>query len=768
LLLVVFNKMGLLNQYIKSDLSNFYEFLSDKILDINEDFGFVIWSAIVNFKSDISNIEKSYLTEFINLFETQDLSDKEFFDELMLLINEVLGMSSLVSMQPIELTRLMVSIANINEGGIIYNPFAGVNSIGINFQDSVNVLSQENNPRVYSLGIFRAIAHNKESYFDFKCSNSINEWQNGLYDCIIASPPFNLKLPNEIKSLEFKTLYSFIIEKSINSLKPNGKLILVVPNNFLFSSDADSIKSREKIIKRGLLESIISFPSGILKTSGVELNLLVLSMGNKKNPFLIKANNIILPTSNNKIKIIDSNKLLDIYNNRTETNYSKYIEYDEFVNNEYSLHVNRYFVEKVDGIRLGDIIEPISRKKIKENENLPFVGISDLSSSLNNTISFNQDYNEVSHSSLAKLDRSAILIANAFNDLKPTYVEIEKTPIAYKNNIQAFSLKNNVLPRYLINELNKDYVKEQIKAIQYGSVVKQIRTKDFLEVKVKIPSINEQQAVLFALDELSNKFSSLEKEKEALLKGERVDKFKEFGSIKHSTGTARQSILDWSILLSDFLKKEEFKLVLDDLETKFKSEFNTGIIDTLETIKESIESITRILMKGENGLVIENYPLSKISIKELYKIVSKLNNPNYKFQVITDLLIENDLTNRGILANIDLLQILLNNILENANKHAFNQTDRTNNVLKIELNEVNGVLFLEVKDNGEGFNLKIDTNFFKSRFKTTAPDKGFGEGGYTIDRISKYFGDNDWKLTLDKNDAYPVKFLFNFKIISIG
>ena len=190
------------------------------------------------------------------------------------------------------------------------------------------------------------------------------------------------------------------------------------------------------------------------------------------------------------------------------------------------------------------------------------------------------------------------------------------------------------------------------------------------------------------------------------------------------------------------------------------------MFEALESITNSIEYITRVLEKGEKGLILNNYPTRIVKLNELNKFIKKLQKPGFRFNLKARELDEADLKMRGIDANLDLLQIFFDNILSNANKHAFDSIDKLNNEVVVELTEADGYLRLEIKDNGKGFKKNYTKDKFIRRFSTTSEENGEGEGGFTIDQIAQYFGDKSWKLFLNEDELYRVKFLFKFKVKS--
>ena len=108
-----------------------------------------------------------------------------------------------------------------------------------------------------------------------------------------------------------------------------------------------------------------------------------------------------------------------------------------------------------------------------------------------------------------------------------------------------------------MNELHSDYIQKQFESFSIGATIPFIRRDDLLEIKIKLPSIEEQQAKVSGIKEISNRIDQLKSQISALKYGESVKEFNEFASLKHTLGRPRTNILSWSKNLSKFFIKEE-------------------------------------------------------------------------------------------------------------------------------------------------------------------------------------------------------------------
>ena len=106
---------------------------------------------------------------------------------------------------------------------------------------------------------------------------------------------------------------------------------------------------------------------------------------------------------------------------------------------------------------------------------------------------------------------------------------------------------------------------------------------------------------------------------------------------------------------------------------------------------------------------------------------------------------------------------MIDNILSNTNKHGFDEESEYNK-LNIEFIYQNDYLKIKIQNNGKPFPKGFDKSKFIAKFSTANREIGTGLGGYDINRIAKYFGNEDWKLNLSEDSEFTVSFEFNFKL----
>lgn len=703
----------------------------------------------------LSSIDSEWLKQNIALV----------YDEILERIALSQGRRSGEFIQPKQLTEFINAYVGSTKGLKVFNPFAGVASFIKDSEDSNLVYAQEWNQKTWAIGQLRLIVHQSSAVF--RCEDSIMNWPNHEhFDLIVSNPPFGMRLNQTYidQYPHFRTAEEFLINMGLESLSNSGKLIAVLPQGILFRGGSEQ-QLRVRLIEEDLIDTIISFPGGILYHIGIPFIVLILNK-DKENPGkirLVKANDCVSKPSPRE-NVIEVEKLLQVSQLIENSDSVRIITNEDVVVNDFNLNIPRYFQEKVDGVKLKDILSFFRGNREGLPESGKLIRIRDLK---NDMIDFqlNLEYVEetpLNRPGIHKIDTSCLLLAVRWKTLKPTLFKFENQPIFNGTDILPFLVDETIVDvAYLINELHADYVLKQLESFSQGATIPFIRKDDLLEITVKLPSIEEQRAKVAGLMEISDKIKQLQFERNALAHEVSSKEFNEFASLKHTLGTPRQNILGWTKNLSKFFVRE--KEAISALNNEFKALFGLGIIEAIDEINRDIKFISDILEKGENGLVLKDFEKEIVPIVEINNIINKLSNNEFKFSIKKELLKVDEMKTRGILINKVLFKILLDNLFTNANKYGFNVKNKGNHVV-MELSEIEDHLIIDVRNNGLPFPKNIDREKFITKYSTADNSNGTGLGGYDINRIATYFENESWELILNSDPIYPVIFRFSFPI----
>lgn len=730
------------------------------IIDVLSDSLSKVFSQPLDYISfHLFQIEKELLTENFS----------SIVDDIIYRISQSQGRYAGEFIQPVELTRLMCGLANLRKNSKVFNPFAGLASFDVYLNKSQDYFGQELNKKTWAMGALRLMAYGKRVSSEYVCEDSILNWPKNIekFDLIISNPPYGVRFRNQYKDVEheFRTIEQFLIKNGVHSLTEKGKLIALLPQGFLFRGMQEE-RLRMFLIEADLIDTIISLPGGLLLNTGIPLTILVINKSKdlKGKVKFVDTTNFVT-NIDSRLKLLDDNKLINfIHREVLDNSVVRIVDSEQIRDNDYNLNVARYFQEHIEGVKLGEIIETFKGQKRNIPETGKLIRIRDLK---DDNVEYLLDDETVEETDLNKnniyqINESCLLLALRWKTLKPTYLDFKGNPIFKSQDI--FSAKVNesrVDISYLINELQSEYVQKQLDSYRLGAAIPFIRQSDLLEVVIKLPSLKEQKAKVQGIYELVKKIKVLQEERNALAHGKAIKDFNEFASLKHTLGRPRQNILDWSDNLLDFINRNQSGF--EAMNKSFIEFYDVDIISVLREIKRDVNFITEVLEKGENGLVLAAYEKQIIPLSDINSIINDLSNNGFNFKIKKLLLKSENTKERGILANKTLFKTLLDNLLTNANKYAFDEKKVANEVV-IELTEVDDCLVVEIKNNGKPFPKNFDREKFIAKYSTADTSSGSGLGGYDIHRIASEFNNTDWGLYLNDDPIYLVKFKFKFPI----
>lgn len=767
-------KDGIISEKTFEGNSNFKNWLIESLNNSRNELVNQYISIFQYFEPIVSQLNANSLNQIVQILSTinkQVLSENypDIFDSILYNISQSQGRYTGEFIQPVELTRLMCGLADLKKKAKVYNPFAGLASFAVYLDQEHEYFGQELNKKTWALGALRIMAYERSESSIYVCDDSILNWPQFMkFDLIIAHPPLGMRLgyTNIGPEHNFRTIEQFLLKKGLNSLNHNGKLIAILPQGILFRGGQEKLL-RKYLVEEDFIDTIISMPGGILLNTGIPLIILVICKS-KKMPGKVRfidAKKFVIDKSKFK-KVLNDNSLIDFLNAyKLDDEVIRIITNEQIMVNDYNLSVARYFQKQIDGVKLGEILEFVSGQRGNFPKTGKLIRIRDLK---DDKVDFTLDVSSVEATELRRpdihlLSESCLLLAVRWKTLKPTLFEFKDEPIFKSQDILSFKVNETIADKaYLINELHADYVLEQLESYRLGaSVMPFIRRDDLMEIFIKLPDLEVQRAKIQGIYELSDKIKSLQEERNALTHGKSVKQFSEFASLKHTLGRPRQNILDWADNLLHFLntKREGF----DSLNKSFTEFYDIDIVSVLKEIKRDVNFMTDVLEKGENGFVLTEYQKQIIPLSDINSIINDMSNNRFNFKIKKLLLKAEKLKDRGVFANRILFKTLLDNILTNANKYAFDKKSSGNEVV-IELTEVDDFLSLEIRNNGKPFPKNFDREKFITKYKTADSSNGSGLGGYDIHRIATDFNNPDWILALNEDPFFPVKFKFQFPI----
>ncbi|KMQ70816.1 N-6 DNA methylase [Chryseobacterium koreense] len=688
-----------------------------------------------------SLLEKSY---FENQFS-------ELFDFIFKVITESLSFKNGAFIVHPKLMKLVFDIAMVKNVQRVYNPFASNAEIVTELKDNTEYFGQEYNPEIWRVGKLRLWAHQKIG-FNYVLESSIENWPSEeRFDLIFSRLPILNRIDVKDTFGDRIDLENFIIQQSLSTVKIGGKIILFVRPAFLSSGRKADKELFRKLVDENLVEKVLIFPTGVFRHTNVATNVLVLNTAKLSSKIeFIDIDNYLSKYRNRKLYIDWDSFELD--NFLFQPWESVFVDAEDIRKSDYNLQGKVYFLEELHGTPLHELVEVSKRRKPENLSDISKVlTVRDLGKDSKILPSINYDLLEPI-STLENLmyynvlDEEGILVSLIGGTLNATYFSGKHAVLSHQRIALLKIIDEDVISyKYLVSELNKDYVQKQVEAQVFGSVVRDLRINDLLKIKINLVSSELQtekieEQLSYAIKELQDEIQKVDKdfqikdaEKNAILR------HKIAGSVSNLEffATNIQHILDRKVL-PEF--PQLFSLKLNDNQLLNLGELIENLVKDSRRITEEVRSQTEDFVASE-------YTVSSIEIvpflENYFKNVGE-KNPNILFDInLND--IKSDDFKVFIIGNEDLFCILLDNLISNIKKHGFNWGK--DEVRRIEvsgsMDKEFGTTTIFISNTGNPLPANFTFEDFKSKGIKKGKKGGSGMGGYIIDQIIKYFG-GDW------------------------
>lgn len=678
---------------------------------------------------------------------------------------------------PKEISQFICGLVELPDDAKVYNPFAGVASFGVFWNSKIEYWAQEINPTIHALGQMRLAAH-KNYNAKFELDDSVKYWKGwpiNKFDLVVADPPFGrLTDKHQGKFGPVKSYHHFLIERGVESLAENGKLLTLVPGGFLWGTAEKEL--RRYLVEHDLLEMVISLPSNLLLNTTIPINVILISK-RKAHTGVVKFVKADLLAKKSKKRATLFNDVLNEVIRRDQENYFMQVVPNQSVsNNDYHLGVGLYVADKIDRIyeipgdqelvKLGDVVSVFRGRRAGKLQKGKFVRIRDLKE---DRFNYNLDPSSIKDSEIPRhaqeISESCLLLASRWHSLKPTYFHYQGDSIFISSDVVPFRLNEEKLDiGYLINELSLDYISEQVRSLSSGSVIPFLSKEALLSIHIALPGLLEQKAKVKGAKEayLEGRERELQLERQFL--GVKDAASKEFESIRH---TFRQWLNNAKSNLSGtrkFLLKNKNKSVT--LDSIYSVNLNRTLGEHLLSLEGTIDSMLRLLLDEEHKSgIVKDYNLEKL-IKQAQ---DRSKDPDvFEFERLfvdrESFELDGEFIEPIVEVDEDNFFRLFSNIVSNAIAHGFENSTKKNIIRSsIYYNGESEMIVMEVSNNGRPFPDTFTEEHLKTRGERTSDSKGQGIGGPDINAIAnKYKG--IFHLRNVSEADFPVTYIISFPL----
>jgi len=207
--------------------------------------------------------------------------------------------------------------------------------------------------------------------------------ENGVYDLILANPPFKGSINESEKSDELTISTSktelLFLELMYNSLSVGGRCAVIVPEGVLFGNSNAHKSIKKLLLEKCRLDAVISMPSGIFKPyAGVSTAVLYFTKGEPTEKvwfYNMEADGYSLddkrteqPDRNDIPNILESFEKRNKEDNRSRFEKHFFVPIEEIKEKDWDLSINRYKKEKEKEVnhRQSKVIIEEAKKEVKE------------------------------------------------------------------------------------------------------------------------------------------------------------------------------------------------------------------------------------------------------------------------------------------------------------------------------------------------------------------------------------------------------------------
>lgn len=731
------------------------EFIDLTMIGLNANDSYIILDT---FKHSIKRIKREQIITLLEQFDKNlgkvYLNDylPFVFDEFLYRILKLQGKLREGILQPKQLTSFVTNYFD-NSIKNVFNPFSGLGSFLLFGNEQTKYHAQELNPKTWSIGKLRLSAFKSKA--EYKLEDSIENWpDNQKFDLIVSHPPFKFRIAHS----KYKYVEDFLLNKGIDLLNNKGKLIVVLPSNFLLSSRKEDKKLRERLIEEDLIESVFLFPEGLLDYTGIKFSVLILDKDKKNNGQVRFIDASMLKKSVSESNhVIDINAIEAIKNTFQDDTLIRIVTNKTIKNEEYNLDVKRYFFINEDGHELKKFIEYFSNVNVRGKQFGKLVQIKNLKNDVfDYTLNENGILDTVFEASNAReITESCILISMVGKYLKPTYFDFKEIPIFISNNIATYRLiPKSINLEYLFFQLNSEKVRKQAFAFGVDSAVSALRRRDFERIKIALPESNEFKDDLLLQEEVvySKKIEFYKKEQAKLKKQKeelKIDVADENSFLRHEIAGSLANVRRNFKFLKRVVDGKVRDIVPEVYSLNSKPN-SSNLGDYLKRIDRDLKLITKSVNKVGTNLSLLDIDVEEINliryIKEYAKELKESSGGRYNVRVNIDeiALIDNNIESIFIDGDKELLRKILDNIIENANKHGFQNKIDTNNLIEFDLlfdfQELS--VQLDISNTGTPLPENYSHDDFIRRGSSTGDYSGDGLGGWFINEVMKLHNGN--------------------------
>ncbi|EAR16652.1 N-6 DNA methylase [Robiginitalea biformata] len=353
-------------------------------------------------------------------------------------------------------------------------------------------------------------------------------------------------------------------------------------------------------------------------------------------------------------------------------------------------------------------------------------------------------FRERSHNARIIVDE-VVLVTLIGSSLKPTFVSNSEPPFYLHHQLIALKPNPNLVDLdWFINHLHSDSIKRQLALLKKGSGISYLRRQDLLSLKFALPSLKEQKSEMVQATKLYRQIDSLES-----------DIIQQNAYLRHTLAGPVSDLFNAVQNIDEIIRE----IALEQLPELLQRKLSAKHIFTLENYLEQSKTKAKIIRdtvqrKLSVAQTLEGKKMTNIDLfrfVENYVHVKKDAKPDYEVlfdydkEGFTD--VQGNRYRPKILGNKELLTAMLDNLIDNAVAHAFQNkgNDRIEIFLSTFLEDPTiQTIEILVSNTGNPIDSSLTFDDIKQNGFSFGSGQGQGFGGWFIDQvIRKHKGEWD-------------------------
>lgn len=698
-----------------------------------------------------------------SLLPAFNTSKKEVVDALLTTVTMgSLGKHQGLDTEPAEIADLIAFIAKNIGAESVYDPFAGLASFATSpeFKD-ISFKGAEMNISSADIANLRLALNGQP--MTIERMDSLRNWNHiSIDDALVSVPPYGMSLRDYdfYLSTSSKRSEDFIIEQIIERHDIQKAIVLLPLHRFASSYENEA--NRKYLVEMGMLEMVISLPSTSLLGTNIPTVIVVINKDRSEEDrdtvtFVSLLDCIESTKGRTQLDLSKAKELILSKNGK----YAATVNWSDILNHHFSeLNPGEYLLDNIlPGNSEGRYYYSPSNLILETKPSIPalgdkktVIGLKDLEDEYSfskegikpTSIISSRFYEITEPTILVGLSSSRLKVGIAYPTDSPLYVSAELALL----KLDDFWFN----PEYLVLELTKPYVQEQIRLLGYDRSFGKIDTV-LRAIKIEHPSKETQEEIVsLAKDSILAKYQHV-------ISSSQRDFRQDVHMKRHAMGQTIQAVGNWWKILEI---ARSGGILINEKALVNGSDMNLG--EVLDNIKNCIARVKVQIDKLDRGYKAIPVNIDLIDFVEEYMSTHKspvFHYPKLDYEDIPDEKCQGK-PQYHILFPSEVLTMILNNIVSNACSHGFGNVASKANMIKISIENIGGGYVLSISNNGVPCPPDMTPEQMIKYGESSELKHHCGIGGYEINQLVTDFG-GELEIVLDAGAEFPVEYRLTFK-----